>query len=108
MKHFMALLDDWEFTLRQNMFKMAMKSNSKVAMLPPFDVNPLSHLWRTMNASYLLTLSIVEYVKLVEIAVVDVLGSIDDERCLFSLSFLKNKLRNTLDKQLPLVVGMYL
>ena len=60
---------------------MAMKSNSKATMLPPFDANPRIHLWMIMNDSCLLTHSIVEYVKLAEIAVVYVLGSVEDDRC---------------------------
>jgi len=40
-------------------------------------------------------------------AIVHVLGNVEDE-CRFSFfAFLKNKLRATLDPHLPLVVGMY-
>jgi hypothetical protein len=45
--------------------------------------------------------------KLAKMAVVNVLGSVQDERCFSSLSFLKNKLRNNLDEHLGVVVGMY-
>jgi hypothetical protein len=40
--------------------------------------------------------------------VVHVLGSVQDERCFSTLSFLKSKLHNSLDQHLELVVGMYL
>ena len=80
------------------MFKMAMESNSKATMLPTFDVNPLTCLWKAMNASYLLTHSIAPNVKLTEIMVVHVPGSVENERCCSSLSFLKNKLHDSPNK----------
>jgi hypothetical protein len=40
-------------------------------------------------------------------AIVHILGNVEDERCFSSLVFLKSKLRATLDPHLPLVVGMY-
>jgi len=44
---------------------------------------------------------------LVEIVIIHILGSVEDE-CTFSLvSFLKSKLRNNLDVHLQLLVGMY-
>jgi hypothetical protein len=61
------------------MFKLYMKSNSKVAMEPPFDLTPLIHIWKTINASPILTHSFPEYFKLVEMAIVNVLGSVKDE-----------------------------
>ena len=42
---------------------MHVKSNSKATMLLPFYMNPLTHSWRTMNTSRLLTHFITEYVK---------------------------------------------
>ena len=35
-------------------------------------------------------------------------SSVHDERCFSTFSFLKNKLHNALDRNLQLVVGMYL
>jgi hypothetical protein len=40
-------------------------------------------------------------------AIVHVLGSVEDERCFSFLAFLKSKLRTNLDPHLPLGVGMY-
>jgi hypothetical protein len=48
-----------------------------------------------------------EYIKLAEIAVVLVLGSVEDERTFSTLSFMKDKLRNRLQTHLPLVVSMH-
>jgi hypothetical protein len=52
------------------MLKLYMKSNSKVAMEPPFDFNPFIHIWKTMNASHVLTHSFPEYLKLAKMAIV--------------------------------------
>jgi len=48
-----------------------------------------------------------EYYKLIEVAIVQVLGSIEDERCFSSLAFVKNKPRNSLDPHQENVVEMY-
>ncbi len=76
-------------------------------METPFDFNALTHIWRTINASRVLTNSFPEYLKLVEMAIVHVLGNVEDELRFSFLAFLKNKLQATLDPHLPLVVGMY-
>jgi hypothetical protein len=64
-------------------------------MQPPFDVNPLIRLWRTLNSASLYIYP--EYMKLAKIMVVHVLGSVQDECCFSLLTFLKSKLRNVLD-----------
>jgi hypothetical protein len=43
----------------------------------------------------------------VELAIITVLGSVEDERTFNTLSFMKNKLRNRLSIHLPIVVGMH-
>ena len=103
-----VLLDRFELEIQQPLFKMAMISNSGAAMDSLGKVNPLTRLWRMLDANNALAKSISEYVKLVEIAMIHVLGSIEDERCFFPLSFLKDRLRNRLsDGNLSLVVGMH-
>jgi len=82
-----------------------MSTNSKKHMEPPFDLNPLTRLWSYQDSCTILRIKIfLEFYKLVEIAIVQVLGSIEDERCFSSLSFLKNKLWNSLDTHLECVV----
>jgi hypothetical protein len=48
-----------------------------------------------------------EYVKLVEIAMIHVLGFVEDERAFSALTFLKDKVRNKLDDHLLVVIGMH-
>ncbi len=45
--------------------------------------------------------------KLVELAMVQIVDSVEDERCFFTLAFMKSKLRNRLITHLPLVVCMF-
>jgi hypothetical protein len=61
-----------------NMFKVTMESNAKTIMDAPFDVNPLTRLWKVIDASALLRHKLSEYFKVTEIAVVMVLGSVED------------------------------
>ena len=89
------------------MFKLAMKGNAHAAMQGDLPVNPLTRLWRRIEANGLLRNKLSEYLKIVELAVVTVLGSVEDERTFSTLSFMKNRLRNRLSTHLPLVVGMH-
>jgi hypothetical protein len=40
-------------------------------------------------------------------AIVQVIGSVEDERIFSSVGFLKSKLRNSLQKHIEVVLGMY-
>jgi hypothetical protein len=50
--------------------------------------------------------SLNKYIKVAEIAIVMVLGIVQDERTFSTLTSLKNKLRNRLTTNLAMVVGM--
>jgi hypothetical protein len=82
------------FDIEQSMFKLVMKSSACITMAKPIDVNPLTHLWHILLTSKLFAYSFSECFKLVEIAMVHVIGSVQDERCFISLAFYKSKLRN--------------
>ena len=85
-----------------------MKSNARAAMLPPFDVNPLTKVWRVLHSNInSLTKNFTKFIKLAEIAVIHVIGSVEDERTFSSLTFLKSKLRATLVDYLEVALGMY-
>jgi len=100
------VLDCSLLELQQPMFKLAMFSNSMATMEPLFLVNLLTKLWRALDANSALAKTFSEYVKLAQIAMIHVLGSIEDEHCFSSLSFLKDRLQNRLDANLGVVVGM--
>jgi hypothetical protein len=57
-----------------------MKSNVAIAMEAPFHVNPITQFWHTLEASCILWHSFLEFFKLAEIEVVQVLGLMEDER----------------------------
>ncbi|KAG0572981.1 hypothetical protein KC19_VG138700 [Ceratodon purpureus] len=97
-----SLLDE-----QKVMFKITMRANSELALKGELPMNPLTRLWRRLDASGLLRHKLSEYIKVTELAVVTVLGRVEDERTFSTLSFMKNKLRNWLSTHLPLVVGMH-
>ena len=76
-------------------------------MSRPLEVNPFTALWHTISANSLLQFNIAEFMKLAEIACVQVLGSVEFERTFSTLSFIKNRLRNRLTTHLELAVAMH-
>jgi len=60
-----------------------------------------------IHASYLLSNAFPKYLKVAEIAMVHVFGSIEDEQCFNFVAFLKNKVWNRLNNHFQLVVSMY-
>jgi hypothetical protein len=102
------VLDCFQLELQQPLFQLSMVSNAMAAMEPPFQVNPLTKMWRTLDANTALVAHFPEYLKLAQIAMVHVLGSVEDERAFSSLTFLKDKLRNRLSADhLGIVMGMH-
>jgi hypothetical protein len=82
------------FDLQRSLFVLTMKNNVKLAMQKPFDMNPLTKLWRTCFSSWILEQKIHEYIKSPELVMVQVSGSIEDEQCFSALTFMKIKLKN--------------
>ncbi len=81
-----------------------MKNNVKLTMQKSFDINLLTKLWRTFLSSQILEQKILEYIKLVELVVVQMIGSIKDECCFSTFTFMKTKLNNRLTKHVELVI----
>jgi len=92
---------------QQGLFKVTMQANAEATCSPPFHVNPMIKLWRSLSQSWHLQKLIFEYFKVVEIGCCMVLGSVEDERCFSTLKFLKSCQCNRLGKHLPLVVHMF-
>ncbi len=82
--------------LQRSMFVFNMMNNVKLAMQKPFDVNPVTKLWKTLISFWILKNKILEYIKLVELAIVKVIGFIEDEHYFSTLTFIKTKLWNRL------------
>jgi hypothetical protein len=108
------LLDRYRLEVEQPLFKVAMINNSAAALeMPPLGssalllINPLTKIWRVLDGNSTLNKCFPEFFKLTEIAMIHVLGSVEDERTFSSLNFLKDRLRNRLDQHLQVVVGMH-
>ncbi len=85
-----------------------MQSCNVVALEPPYEVNPITELWRILSSSIVLKKTMFKYFKIAKMAtMVQVLGLVEDECTFSTLSFTKNKLRNQLVEHLPTIVGMY-
>jgi hypothetical protein len=66
----------WEVSL----FKASMKTNVDNALKPPHVINPLTKLWHYLVRNVHLRSTFLEYLKLAKIAIVQIIGSMDDER----------------------------
>jgi hypothetical protein len=64
-----------------------MKSNVVAAIKAPFYVNPLTRLWRTLEDSHIL--KVFEIFKWAKIAMMQILGLVEDEQTFSILSFMK-------------------
>jgi hypothetical protein len=106
-KEVAPILDIQKLDEQTLIFKITMKGNCHFAMTGDLPLNPLTRLWRRVEASCLLRRKLFEFLKVVELVVVIVLGFVEDERTFNTLSFMKNKLKNHLSTHLPVVVGMY-
>jgi hypothetical protein len=93
--------------IEQSTFKLLMKSNVVDAMAKPSDVNHVSCFWYILSTSRVFSCSFPKYFELVKIAMVQVLESVEDERCFNSLTFCKSMLHNRLITNLGLVVKMF-
>jgi hypothetical protein len=58
-------------------------------MQRPFGVNLLTKLWITISLSQILLEKIHEYIKLVKLLVVQVIGLVEDEQCFYTFTFMK-------------------
>jgi hypothetical protein len=84
-----------------------MKSNAKSAMEEPHDMNPVTNLWTKLGSNALLLSRLSEYMKVANIAVIAVLGSVEDERTFSMLKFMKSKLWNRLGGHLNTTMCMF-
>ncbi len=101
------LLNATNIDCQQGMFKLTMKSNATICMVPPFDINPLTRMWHLVTTSRLLVSNFPEYIKLAELAMVQIISNMEDEKCFSTLTFMKSKLHNKLITHLPIVVCMF-
>jgi hypothetical protein len=92
--------------MQASLFVVTMAANAKACMQKPIDINPVTRCWRTIDNNAMLRHGLSKYLKVAEIAIAMVLGSVQDERTFSTISFMKSRLRNRLTTHLELVVGM--
>jgi len=63
-------------------------------MQPPFDGNPLIFLWQISLGLQVFEHFLFQCINIIEIVVVMVLGSVENEHTFNNLAFTKSKLRN--------------
>ncbi len=88
-------------------FKITIKSNAKVALGLLNIISPLTKMWKIISNSSILCHNISKYVKLVEIAMIQVLSLVEDKWTFNNLNLIKTKICNPLIENLALCVCMF-
>ena len=109
------VLDHFKLEMEQPLFKLAMMSNSIVAMErvlgeigePCYDSESINQAMAQSRQKPYACEGFGNYAKLAHIAMVHVLGPVEDEWTFLLLTFLKSRLRNQLDSNLELVVAIH-
>jgi hypothetical protein len=84
-----------------------MKNHISKAMAEPRDENLMTKLWCQLVTNNLLVQHFSKFMQLVELAVIQVINNVDDERTFSTLTFMKSKLRNQLVGHLDIVIYMF-
>lgn len=93
---------------QMSLFKLTMKQNGpQILEEGPFDENPLTKLWIKLSKNPIFCDRICEWFKVAQIAIVTVVGSVEDERTFSTVAWMKNKVRNRLTDHLDTSVQMY-
>jgi len=101
------IVDGRLLSLQMSLFKLTMKSHAQGAMEEPRDQNPLTKVWVRIGQNALMLNRLSEFIKVAEIAICAVLGSVEDERTFSTLSFMKSKLRNRLGGHVDTCVKLF-
>jgi hypothetical protein len=86
---------------------MTMKTHAHKKTKKLRDENPITKLQCQLAINNLLVVHIFEYMKLTNLIIIQVVGSVKDERTLSTLAFMKSKLWNQLTRHLNIVVCMF-
>jgi hypothetical protein len=84
-----------------------MKTQAFKAMEKLKDENPITKLWCQLVTNSLLIVHLFEFMKLVELAIIQIIGSVKDESTFSTLTFMKFKLWNCLAGHLNIVICMF-
>jgi hypothetical protein len=75
-------------------------------MEEPNDINLVPMLWLGLLNSTLLMQKIARYFKLTNLSIVQMISSVEDERCFSTLTFMKSKLHNKVINHIDFVGHM--
>jgi len=75
---------------------MTMMFNAQWAMDQPTDLNLVSRLWKKLSSNVLLCAQLFEFTKVAKLAMVQIMGFVEDERTFSTLTFVKTRLWNRL------------
>jgi hypothetical protein len=76
-------------------------------MAEPKDENPMIKLWHQLDSNNLLVHCLYEIMWLAKQAIVQVIGSVEDERTFSTLTFMKSKIRKLLVEHLDIAICMF-
>jgi hypothetical protein len=88
------LLDASKLEAQASFVKVSMLANFVAEMKPPLDCNPCSRMGALLSINQIICSKLSKWLKLVELSMAMVLGSVEDDKCFSNLSFMKSKLRN--------------
>jgi len=71
-----------------------MKTQDPNAMVKPKDKKLVTNSWHELATNNLLLICLFEFMKLVQLTIVQVIGSVGDERTFSTLTLTKSKLKN--------------
>jgi hypothetical protein len=84
-----------------------MKTQAFKAMEEPKDENVVTKLWRQLATNSLLVVCLYEFMKLAELAIIQIIRTIEDEKTFSILTFMKFKLWNQFVGCLNIVICMF-
>jgi ABC-type antimicrobial peptide transport system permease subunit len=77
-------------------------------MVEPKNENPLTKLWRQPTTNNLLMVCFYEFMKLAKFVIVQVIGSVEDEKTFSTLNFMKSTLWNRSVGHLNIAICMFI
>jgi hypothetical protein len=75
----LKVLSSFDLDLQMLFIKLTIKNNVNSTMVLPQKVNPLTRIWTSLVASLVIILKLPKYFKLAKIAMVQMIGYVEDE-----------------------------
>jgi hypothetical protein len=92
--------------MQASLFELIMKENAQSMLQKLITTNLVIQMWMSIDGKSFLWHSLSKYVKVAKLGIFMVLGRVQDERTLSTITIMKTKVRNCLTTNLPLVIGI--